>query len=86
MYLFLGTLVVETRMWYTGSSDEDVLIALRCLDVVISKRRRQVSAQRILAFTKRLCTVALQLSAHGALGVLAIVNNIMQVSEGYLGE
>ncbi|KAK2177369.1 hypothetical protein NP493_601g01041 [Ridgeia piscesae] len=62
---------------HAGVTSEDVVTALECLHIMISKRRKQVSHQRVLAFTKRLSTLSLQLSANGAVGVLASVRNFL---------
>ncbi|KAI0241833.1 hypothetical protein LSAT2_017982 [Lamellibrachia satsuma] len=62
---------------HAGVTSEDVSTALDCLHIMISKRRKQVSHQRVLAFIKRLSTLSLQLSANGAVGVLASVRNFL---------
>ena len=44
----------------------------------------QVSHQRVLAFIKRLSTLSLQLSANGAVGVLASIRSFLHVSDSFL--
>lgn len=63
-----------------GKSSEDVLIALDCLDLTMTKRRKQVSHPRLLGFIKRLTSVALQFEAHTTLAALAMTKNLLHVS------
>ncbi|XP_007478842.1 nucleolar complex protein 3 homolog [Monodelphis domestica] len=56
---------------HAGATNEDVEIILQCLDVMLTKRRKQVSQQRALAFIKRLCTLALHVLPHSSIGILA---------------
>ena len=66
--------------FYPGKTSEDVVIAIESLHMMVSKRKKQVTSQRVLAFIKRLCGLALQLPAHGALSVLATVRSFIHVS------
>ncbi|XP_032169803.1 nucleolar complex protein 3 homolog isoform X2 [Mustela erminea] len=54
-----------------GATNEGVEILLQCLDVMLTKRRKQVSQQRALAFIKRLCTLALHVLPDSSIGILA---------------
>jgi hypothetical protein len=63
-----------------GATNEGVEIALQCLDVMLTKRRKQVSQQRALAFIKRLCTLALQVLPNSSIGILATTRILMHVS------
>ncbi|XP_068955374.1 nucleolar complex protein 3 homolog [Petaurus breviceps papuanus] len=56
---------------HAGATNEDVEIVLQCLDVMLTKRRKQVSQQRALAFIKRLCTLALHVLPNSSIGILA---------------
>lgn len=58
---------------HAGTIAETVPVVLDCLDVMISKRRKQVSQQRILAFIKRLTTLSLQQNSGGAVAYLSAV-------------
>ena len=58
----------------------DMTIALECLDVMVNKRRKQVSMQRLLAYIKRLCTVALQQSTPTSLALLAYARSFLQMN------
>ncbi|XP_076311542.1 nucleolar complex protein 3 [Tachypleus tridentatus] len=53
-------------------------ILFKCLDVMLLKRKKQLTHHRVLAFLKRLCTVSLQTSHEGTLGILAVVRTMMQ--------
>ncbi|XP_006825730.1 nucleolar complex protein 3 homolog [Saccoglossus kowalevskii] len=64
---------------HLGMTTKDVPIALKCLDVMINKRRKQVTLQRVLAFTKRLCVLALHVFPNAALGLLAAVRSFLQM-------
>lgn len=56
---------------HAGSTNDDVLIVLHCLDVMLTKRRKQVSQQRALAFIKRLSTLALHVLPNSSIGILS---------------
>ncbi|XP_037659791.1 nucleolar complex protein 3 homolog isoform X2 [Choloepus didactylus] len=56
---------------HAGATNEGVEIVLQCLDVMLAKRRKQVSQQRALAFIKRLTTLALHVLPNSSIGILA---------------
>ncbi|XP_070288776.1 nucleolar complex protein 3 homolog isoform X1 [Myotis yumanensis] len=56
---------------HAGATNEGVEIVLQCLDVMLTKRRKQVSQQRALAFIKRLCTLGLHVLPNSSIGILA---------------
>ncbi|XP_061491492.1 nucleolar complex protein 3 homolog isoform X2 [Rhineura floridana] len=62
---------------HAGATNEDVAIVLQCLDVMLTKRRKQVSQQRALAFIKRLSTVALHVLPDSCIGILATNRTLM---------
>ncbi|XP_010630369.1 nucleolar complex protein 3 homolog isoform X2 [Fukomys damarensis] len=62
---------------HAGATNESVEIVLQCLDVMLTKRRKQVSQQRALAFIKRLCTLALQVLPNSSIGILATIRTLM---------
>lgn len=64
---------------HAGKTSEDVGIVLKCLDVMISKRKRQMSQQRVLAFIKRLATLSLQQTTSGMQGLLAAIRSFMMM-------
>ncbi|KAI5627412.1 nucleolar complex protein 3-like [Silurus asotus] len=85
---------------HAGASNEDTGIVLQCVDVMLSKRRKQVSLHRALAFLKRLNTLALHVMHDSCVGILAtnralihtfpkcdiMLDNDMQGSGVYLPE
>ncbi|XP_074089440.1 nucleolar complex protein 3 homolog [Macrotis lagotis] len=62
---------------HAGATNGDVEIVLQCLDVMLTKRRKQVSQQRALAFIKRLCTLALHVLPDSSIGILATNRSLM---------
>ncbi|MGH0136924.1 UNVERIFIED_CONTAM: hypothetical protein FKN15_008498 [Acipenser sinensis] len=56
---------------HAGTANDDMIIVLQCLDVMLTKRRKQVSVQRALAFIKRLTTLSLQVLPNSTIGILA---------------
>jgi len=62
---------------HAGESSEDVPTALSCLEIMLIKRKKKISKQRVLAFTKRLSTLCLQLLHNGAVSCLAAVCHYM---------
>uniref|UniRef100_A0A8C8S0S6 Nucleolar complex protein 3 homolog n=1 Tax=Pelusios castaneus TaxID=367368 RepID=A0A8C8S0S6_9SAUR len=63
---------------HAGATNDDVMIVLQCLDVMLTKRRKQVSQQRALAFIKRLSTLALHVLPNSSVGILATNRILMQ--------
>lgn len=62
---------------HAGASNEDIRIVLQCLDVMLTKRRKQVTLQRALAFVKRLSTLSLHALPNATVGLLASNRSIM---------
>uniref|UniRef100_A0A8C8MCC0 Nucleolar complex protein 3 homolog n=1 Tax=Oncorhynchus tshawytscha TaxID=74940 RepID=A0A8C8MCC0_ONCTS len=60
-----------------GASNDDISIVLRCLDVMLTKRRKQVTLQRALAFVKRLSTLSLHTLPNATVGILASNRTLM---------
>lgn len=56
------------------------VLASKCVDLMIIKRKKKISVSRILAFVKRLCTVSLQAPLPGLLICLSLVRKIMMAS------
>ncbi|KAM8923847.1 nucleolar complex protein 3 homolog isoform 1-T1 [Pelodytes ibericus] len=63
---------------HAGVTNDDTVIALQCLEVMLTKRRKQVSQQRALAFLKRLSTLALQVLPDSCIAILATNRGVMQ--------
>ncbi|XP_044276585.1 nucleolar complex protein 3 homolog isoform X2 [Varanus komodoensis] len=64
---------------HAGATNEEVAILLECLDLMLTKRRKQVSQQRALAFIKRLCTLALHVLPNSSIGILATNRTLIHV-------
>ncbi|KAJ7987723.1 hypothetical protein DPEC_G00329450 [Dallia pectoralis] len=60
-----------------GATNDDISIVLRCLDVMLTKRRKQVTLQRALAFVKRLSTLSLHTLPNATVGILASNRTLM---------
>uniref|UniRef100_A0A671RCN4 Nucleolar complex protein 3 homolog n=1 Tax=Sinocyclocheilus anshuiensis TaxID=1608454 RepID=A0A671RCN4_9TELE len=85
---------------HAGGTNEDTAIVLQCLDVMLTKRRKQVTLQRAQGFLKRLSTLGLHLLPDSSVGILAanralmhtfpkcdiLLDNEMQGSGVYLPE
>ncbi|XP_078146909.1 nucleolar complex protein 3 homolog isoform X2 [Centroberyx gerrardi] len=56
---------------HAGAPNGDIIIVLRCLDVMLTRRRKQVSLQRAMAFVKRLSTLSLHVLPNASVGILA---------------
>ncbi|XP_064381917.1 nucleolar complex protein 3 homolog isoform X2 [Halichondria panicea] len=61
----------------TRSTNEDLLLAVECMDKLIRKRR-QISLQRVFAFVKRLSTISLQLLPGACLAVMTTIRTFIQ--------
>ena len=68
------------RVHCTGPSNSDVPVALDCLENMLIKRRKKVSIHRVLAFTKRISTLALQVQHNGTIALLNLVRILMMVN------
>ncbi|KAM4524743.1 nucleolar complex protein 3 homolog [Odontesthes bonariensis] len=56
---------------HAGGTDGDIGIVLRCLDAMLTRRRKQVSLQRAMAFVKRLSMLSLHVLPGASVGILA---------------
>ncbi|XP_014661540.1 PREDICTED: nucleolar complex protein 3 homolog [Priapulus caudatus] len=62
-----------------GTTSNDAPLALKCMEMMIIKRRKQVSFHRVVAFIKRLCILSLQLEHNSTIAVLIIVRALLQL-------
>ncbi|XP_043110025.1 nucleolar complex protein 3 homolog [Puntigrus tetrazona] len=62
---------------HAGGSNEDTSIVLQCLDIMLTKRRKQVTLQRAQGFLKRLSTLGLHLLPDSSVGILAANRTLM---------
>ncbi|XP_046464634.1 nucleolar complex protein 3 homolog [Daphnia pulex] len=60
-----------------GPSNSNVPIAIDCLENMLIKRRKKVSIHRVLAFTKRVSTLALQVQHNSSISLLSLVRVLM---------
>jgi len=58
---------------------KDVPLAVRALSDMLIKRKKRVSKTRVLAFSKRLATLSLQLQHHGSIACLGLLRQLMNV-------
>lgn len=56
---------------HAGAPNDDIAIVLRCLDAMLTRRRKQVTPQRAMAFVKRLSTLSLHVLPNAGVGILA---------------
>uniref|UniRef100_A0A8C9Y8B2 Nucleolar complex protein 3 homolog n=1 Tax=Sander lucioperca TaxID=283035 RepID=A0A8C9Y8B2_SANLU len=83
---------------HAGAPNDDIIIVLRCLDAMLTRRRKQVTLQRAMAFVKRLSTLSLHVLPNASVGLLAasratafprcdlLLDNEVQGSGFYLAE
>lgn len=64
----------------SGAPNDDAIIVLRCLDAMLTRRRKQVTLQRVMAFVKRLSTISLHVLPNATVGILAANRATMHVS------
>ncbi|RWS06914.1 nucleolar complex protein 3-like protein [Dinothrombium tinctorium] len=60
------------------TEEETIVTMFECVDSMIVKRRKQISLKRVLAFIKRLATVALNNKRSTSLAILSLIARIMQ--------
>lgn len=65
----------------SGADNDDVPILLTCLDLMFTKRRKQVTVRRIMAFIKRLCSLCLQIPHDGVVAILMIVRSLLSFNK-----
>ncbi|MED6244783.1 Nucleolar complex protein 3, partial [Ataeniobius toweri] len=56
---------------HAGAPNDDIIIVLRCLDAMLTRRRKQVTLQRAMAFLKRLSTLSMHVMPNASVGILA---------------
>uniref|UniRef100_A0A3B5MRX5 Nucleolar complex protein 3 homolog n=1 Tax=Xiphophorus couchianus TaxID=32473 RepID=A0A3B5MRX5_9TELE len=65
---------------HAGAPNDDIIIVLRCLDAMLTRRRKQVTLQRAMAFFKRLSVLSLHVLPNASIGILAANRATMHVS------
>uniref|UniRef100_A0A3B3WTG9 Nucleolar complex protein 3 homolog n=1 Tax=Poecilia mexicana TaxID=48701 RepID=A0A3B3WTG9_9TELE len=66
--LHLNILIDTIDLW---APNDDIIIVLRCLDAMLTRRRKQVTLQRAMAFFKRLSVLSLHVLPNASVGILA---------------
>ncbi|KAM9700123.1 nucleolar complex protein 3 homolog, partial [Menidia menidia] len=56
---------------HAGAPSDDIIIVLRCVDAMLTRRRKQVTLQRAMAFVKRLSMLSLHVLPNASVGILA---------------
>ncbi|XP_042364082.1 nucleolar complex protein 3 homolog [Plectropomus leopardus] len=56
---------------HAGAPSDDIIIVLRCLDAMLTRRKKQVTLQRAMAFVKRLSMLSLHVLPNASVGILA---------------
>ncbi|XP_070707672.1 nucleolar complex protein 3 homolog isoform X2 [Pempheris klunzingeri] len=62
---------------HAGAHNDDIIIVLRCLDAMLTRRKKQVTLQRAMAFVKRLSTLSLHILPNASVGILAATRAAM---------
>ncbi|KAM3860006.1 nucleolar complex protein 3 homolog [Diretmus argenteus] len=75
---FYSHLYKTLMLLHAGASNDDIVIVLRCLDVMLTKRRKQVTLMRAMAFVKRLSTLSLHVLPNASVGILSSNRAVMQ--------
>lgn len=78
---FYTTLYASLLTPHAGRNHDIVQILLQTLSQALIKRRKKLTHQRLIGFTKRLCTLSLQVQHNGTLGCLGMVKNVMQLNK-----
>ncbi|XP_061564213.1 nucleolar complex protein 3 homolog [Cololabis saira] len=62
---------------HAGAAGDDLIIVLRCLDAMLTRRRKRVTLQRAMAFVKRLSTLSLHVLPDASVGILSANRAVM---------
>lgn len=62
---------------HAGAPNDDIIIVLQCLDVMLTKRKKQVTLHRAMAFVKRLVTLCLHVLPNASVGIMAAIRSII---------
>ncbi|CAG12157.1 unnamed protein product, partial [Tetraodon nigroviridis] len=85
---FRDVLNVDLRTFYSqlyqmllqlhaGAPNDDVIIVLQCLDAMVTRRRKQVTLQRAMAFIKRLSVLSLHTLPNASAGLLSTTRHVL---------
>jgi len=77
-YLHLYNSIVDIA---ADSNEEDIDICIECLNLMLVKRRKQVSLRRIQGFVKRIATVSLQQETEQLFSFLVLLRSVLQLNQ-----
>uniref|UniRef100_A0AAG5CZ22 NOC3-like protein n=1 Tax=Anopheles atroparvus TaxID=41427 RepID=A0AAG5CZ22_ANOAO len=66
---------------HAGKNHEDMETILKTLDIILFKRRRNVTYHRFVGFVKRLATLCLQVLPNGSLGLISLIRSSMNMNQ-----
>nr|XP_040236272.2 nucleolar complex protein 3 homolog [Anopheles coluzzii] len=64
-----------------GKNHDDMQTIIKTLDVILFKRRRNVTYHRYVSFVKRLATLCLQVLPNGCLGLISLIRSCMHMNQ-----
>eukprot|EP00066_Takifugu_rubripes_P029692 XP_011618958.1 PREDICTED: nucleolar complex protein 3 homolog [Takifugu rubripes] len=62
---------------HAGAPNDDVIIVLQCLDAMLTRRRKQVTLQRVMAFIKRLSVLSLHTLPNASVALLSTTRALL---------
>lgn len=76
----LQSLHPTAPLFLLGAPNDDIIIVLQCLDAMLTRRKKQVTLQRAMAFIKRLSMLSLHVLPNASVGLLAASRAAVHVS------
>lgn len=76
----LRSLHLTAPLFLLGAPNDDIIIVLQCLDAMLTRRKKQVTLQRAMAFIKRLSMLSLHVLPNASVGILAANRAAVHVS------
>ncbi|XP_035909277.1 nucleolar complex protein 3 homolog [Anopheles stephensi] len=64
-----------------GKNHDDMETILKTLDIILFKRRRNVTYHRYVSFVKRLSTLCLQVLPNGSLGLISLIRSCIHMNQ-----
>ncbi|XP_061511561.1 nucleolar complex protein 3 homolog isoform X1 [Anopheles gambiae] len=64
-----------------GKNHDDMQTIIKTLDVILFKRRRNVTYHRYVSFVKRLASLCLQVLPNGCLGLISLIRSCMHMNQ-----
>uniref|UniRef100_A0A182RPK8 NOC3-like protein n=1 Tax=Anopheles funestus TaxID=62324 RepID=A0A182RPK8_ANOFN len=66
---------------HAGKNHDDMETILKTLDIILFKRRRNVTYYRYVSFVKRLSTLCLQVLPNGSLGLMSLIRSCIHMNQ-----